>query len=78
LQARADLDAAAPGGRRSRVDDDVQGRQFVLAVAERLARKTLESIALDGVACGLDAYGKTEPRLARIVGTSDHEEQRIG
>jgi len=50
----------------------------VLALAERFAGQALESVALDGVASGLDAHGQTEPRLARFVGTSDHEEQRIG
>jgi len=45
LQARADLGAAARGSGRSRVDDDVQGRQFVLAVAERFAREALDAIA---------------------------------
>ena len=50
----------------------------MLAVTEGLARQALESIAFDRVAGGLDADGKTEPCLARFVGTSDHEEQRIG
>jgi len=77
-QARADLDTAARSGGRSRVDDEVQGGQFVLAVAERFARETLDAIALDGVARGLDADGEPEPGVARFVGTCEHEEQRIG
>jgi hypothetical protein len=77
LQARADLDAAALGGGRSRVDDDVQGGQFVLAVAERFAREALDAVALDGIARGLDADGEPESRLARFVGTREYEEQRI-
>jgi hypothetical protein len=78
LQARADLDAAAAGGGRSRVDDYVQGGQFVLAVAERFAGEALDAIAFHGVARGLDADCKPQPGLARFVGTSYHEEQRIG
>ena len=77
LQARADLDAAALGGGRSRIDDDVQGRQFVLAVTERFARQALDAVAFHGVARGLDADGEPEPGLARFVGTSEDEEQRI-
>ena len=50
----------------------------MLTVAERFAREALQPVALHGVACGLDADGKPEPCLARFVGTSDHEEQRIG
>ena len=78
LQARADLDTAALGGRGARVDDDVEGRQLVLAMAKRFARETLDAIALDGVSCRLDADGEPEPGLARFVGSRDHEEQRIG
>ncbi len=78
LQARADLDAAALGGRRPRVDDDVQGGQLVLAMTERFAREALDAVALDGVARGLDADGEAKPGLSCVVGSGNHEEQRIG
>jgi hypothetical protein len=50
----------------------------VPVVTERFAREALDAVALDGVARSLDADGEAEPGLACIVGSGDHEEQRIG
>ena len=49
----------------------------MLAVTERFARQALNAVAFHGVARGLDADGEPEPGLARFVGTSEDEEQRI-
>jgi hypothetical protein len=76
-KTRANLGVGRLGGWSSRVDDDVHGRQVLLAVSERFAHEALQSIALDGVAGGLDADCKPEPGAAGIIGTSDDQEQRV-
>ena len=78
LQARAESRRCCLAGRRSRVDDDVQGGQLLLAVAERFTNQALDAIAVHGVAGRLDADGEAEAGVAQVVGPCDHHEQRIG
>jgi len=76
-QARAEFVVAALAGGRSRVDDDVQGREFLLAVAERFSDEALQSIALHGVAGRLHPYREPEPCVTCIIGPRNHLEQRV-
>jgi hypothetical protein len=76
-KARAEFVVAALAGGRSRIDDDVHGREFLLAVAERFSGEALQTIALDGVAGRLHTYREPEPCVTRIIGSRDHLEQRV-
>lgn len=71
-EAGADFGVGRFGRGGAGIHHKVHGRQFLLAVTEGIPRDAFEAVAPDGIAGGLDPYGKTEPGVAQQVGACDH------
>jgi len=75
LQVRAQLRSRRVTGGRPRRDDEVHGRQFILAQAEALANEAPDAIARHGVADSFRCNRESEPRVAELVRSHDGLEE---
>jgi hypothetical protein len=63
---------------RTRVDDDVHGRQLVLVLPKRFADETFDPVAPDCNADDFRSDRQTEPRRRPARGASKDSEVRVG
>jgi hypothetical protein len=61
----------------ARVDDDIDARQFVLVLAERLPNEALQAITAHCVADDACRDGQSKARRARVIGSDVHRETAI-
>lgn len=59
------------------IDDDVDGRQFMLVMSKRFADQSLQVIAPNGTADDTGRDRQPKARLRTIIASNENREQRI-